>query len=656
MTVTTNTNKVQALGNGVNKTFPYSFRIYSASDLEVTRTDLDAGTDTVLALNTDYTVTGAGSYNGGNVVLTGAAPSASTRITIRRVIAVTQGTDLRNQGAYFAETHEDVFDRLTMIDQQQQESIDRSLTLPASSSGVSTQLPSPVGGQVVGWNADGTALKNYGPVDNTLLAVDLADEVTPGKGVAMVGNALDKRDLADSADMAKGTALVGGAGRVVNSIATLRTLPKTGSKSACVTGYYTAGDGGGGSYYYDSADTTSADNGGSVIVATDGGRWKLVIGDQVSLRQFGAKGDNTADDAPAIGAFISYLLATGKTGFVPKGNYRHVGRLLVDMSGSNTRSAPRIYGDGPYQSKILVESTVANAVHFYSTGVGGFDHFFLKLEGIGFEGNNPSTFACIGLDDFSDAPGNYSLKDVYFGNSNTTNSTAACTLKLNFVFRSTFDNVIAVGKVGYGVASIIRRAVYCTFTGFIPSNANIGILFEGIQPVISNDFIGVDIENCNYGVRNENAAIFGNQFIGGFFDLYNPDTSTVSTQHAFSSTGGQLGAINILGSPFVSRGGYLSPTEQAGITLRGNIGPTVSYFSPALPATGVGVRNTSGQFQSVMIWDGTVTSISANNMGDTGRNAFMFPISGITTIVLPPGAEIIVNYSAAPSWFWAPAA
>lgn len=131
MTVTTNTNKVQALGNGVTKTFPYAFRIYAATDLIVTVTDLATGVDTTQVLNTDYTVTGAGSYNGGNVVFVN-APAANTRVTIRRVLALTQGTDLRNQGSYFAETHEDVFDKLTMIDQQQQEVLERSFTFPAT--------------------------------------------------------------------------------------------------------------------------------------------------------------------------------------------------------------------------------------------------------------------------------------------------------------------------------------------------------------------------------------------------------------------------------------------------------------------------------------------------------------------------------------------
>lgn len=194
MTVTTNTNKVQALGNGVTKTFPYSFRIYSASELVVTRTNLDTNVDTALVLNTDYTVTGAGSYNGGNVVLTGDAPSSTTRITIRRVVPVTQGTDLRNQGAYFAETHEDAFDKLTMIAQQQQEAIDRSLTLPPTASGVSVTLPIPEANNILAWNAAGTALENHGPVDNSILATALA----AAEGVSLVGNAADMRDFAAS--------------------------------------------------------------------------------------------------------------------------------------------------------------------------------------------------------------------------------------------------------------------------------------------------------------------------------------------------------------------------------------------------------------------------------------------------------------------------
>lgn len=131
MTVTTNTNKVQALGNGVTTSFPFTFRIYAASDLIVTRTVIATGVDTTLVLNTDYTVTGAASYNGGAVIMA-SAPATGTRVTIRRVLSITQPTDIRNQGSYFPETHEDALDRSAMINQQQQETLDRAIVFPAS--------------------------------------------------------------------------------------------------------------------------------------------------------------------------------------------------------------------------------------------------------------------------------------------------------------------------------------------------------------------------------------------------------------------------------------------------------------------------------------------------------------------------------------------
>jgi hypothetical protein len=87
--------------------------------------------------------------------------------------------------------------------------------------------------------------------------------------------------------------------RVVDSIAALRALLHLIYSRAFVTGYYAPHDGGGGAYQYDPTDTTSTDNGGTIIVATDGGRWKLQIFGGVTPYQFGAKGDgSTSDDTP----------------------------------------------------------------------------------------------------------------------------------------------------------------------------------------------------------------------------------------------------------------------------------------------------------------------------------------------------------------------
>ncbi len=116
MTVPSTRFREDYAGNGSATSFPYAFRIFKNTDLVVTKTD-NSGNETTLTLGTDYTVTGAGSYNGGAVVLTTALPT-SYRLTIERVLAIRQDTDLRNQGEFLAETHEDAFDRLTMIVQR----------------------------------------------------------------------------------------------------------------------------------------------------------------------------------------------------------------------------------------------------------------------------------------------------------------------------------------------------------------------------------------------------------------------------------------------------------------------------------------------------------------------------------------------------------
>ena len=162
MTVASETNLITAIANGSQTVFPYTFRALASADLVVIG-ELPSGAETYYTEGTHYTVSGVGSYAGGNVTF-GTAPSNGTRITIRRAIsAITQTTDLRNQGAFFAETHEDVFDRLTMMIQTLKTDSSRSMRARVSdfAAGVSTELPNASGAQLLGWNAGGTALTNY---------------------------------------------------------------------------------------------------------------------------------------------------------------------------------------------------------------------------------------------------------------------------------------------------------------------------------------------------------------------------------------------------------------------------------------------------------------------------------------------------------------
>lgn len=126
-------------GNDTTANYSYTFPVQLESHLKVVVREEATGLETVLLLNTDYTIAGIGDSGGGSVTLLDASQawiSASSfldtgwHLTIRRVPPLTQLTDIRNQGEFFPEVHEDVFDRLTEIDQRQQDEIDRSVKLP----------------------------------------------------------------------------------------------------------------------------------------------------------------------------------------------------------------------------------------------------------------------------------------------------------------------------------------------------------------------------------------------------------------------------------------------------------------------------------------------------------------------------------------------
>lgn len=121
-------------GNGSTTVFPYNFKIDAEEDLKVIIADANDN-QTVLVLNTDYTVTGVGNDNGGNIAypISGDPLPSGWSITRKRVVDVEQQTDFANQGGFFAETHEDSFDYLTMIAQQQAEELNRCVKVSETS-------------------------------------------------------------------------------------------------------------------------------------------------------------------------------------------------------------------------------------------------------------------------------------------------------------------------------------------------------------------------------------------------------------------------------------------------------------------------------------------------------------------------------------------
>jgi hypothetical protein len=130
MTVSSQTRGITFVGTGLAAPFPLPFRFFNNSEITAYLVE-DNGALTLLTQGTDYTLTGAGEpeIDGGAIgVLTKTTPLTSgKKMYVARTLPAVQQTDIVNQGDFFASVHEDVFDRLTMVDQQHAEELSRCI-------------------------------------------------------------------------------------------------------------------------------------------------------------------------------------------------------------------------------------------------------------------------------------------------------------------------------------------------------------------------------------------------------------------------------------------------------------------------------------------------------------------------------------------------
>jgi len=140
MTITTTTIKNSYSGDGSQDTFAYSFKISADADIQVIIRSA-AGTETVKTLTTHYTVTGAGTASGGNVVFTsGNIPTATETVVLRRNTTQTQTLDLVENDPFTADSVEGAFDKNLSIAQELQEQIDRSIKISRTNTMTSTDF------------------------------------------------------------------------------------------------------------------------------------------------------------------------------------------------------------------------------------------------------------------------------------------------------------------------------------------------------------------------------------------------------------------------------------------------------------------------------------------------------------------------------------
>jgi hypothetical protein len=165
------------LGTGAQTAWPFTFKVFAATDIAVTIAD-SLGVETALVLNTHYSVSLNANQDtspGGTVTypISGTALASGSVLTIVGDLDYDQPLDLPSGGNFSPLALENELDRLTMQIQQLREQYSRALQVRVTSD-ASVVLPSPVASNVIGWNAAATGLENV-PVADFVTVVAYAN-------------------------------------------------------------------------------------------------------------------------------------------------------------------------------------------------------------------------------------------------------------------------------------------------------------------------------------------------------------------------------------------------------------------------------------------------------------------------------------------------
>lgn len=147
MTVQSTTNRTDTIADGVQTVFNYNYLVLDEAHMTVYL-------DGVLTLS-GWTVQGAGNPGGGTVTFS-VAPGDQVRVSLVRLVPLTQEIDYTEYDSFPAETHEGGLDLGVMRDQQIQEELDRAVTFAVGDTPTGgSELPAPVPFAAIGYDTDG---------------------------------------------------------------------------------------------------------------------------------------------------------------------------------------------------------------------------------------------------------------------------------------------------------------------------------------------------------------------------------------------------------------------------------------------------------------------------------------------------------------------
>lgn len=183
VTVETDLDRAQYATNATTGPWTVPFYFLADAELAVTYTNA-SGNDTLLTLDVDYTVAGAGDEDGGTITTT-QAYAAGGKLVILRDVEFVQPIEYTDGDGFPAKTHERGLDRLTMLAQQLREVSNRTLRFAPSDSNP-PQLPSAAAraNTILGFNGAGDIVPSI-PVSGS--AADVLISMAGNGGSSLIG-------------------------------------------------------------------------------------------------------------------------------------------------------------------------------------------------------------------------------------------------------------------------------------------------------------------------------------------------------------------------------------------------------------------------------------------------------------------------------------
>jgi|TARA_B100000424_G_scaffold255243_1_gene234034 hypothetical protein len=193
MSLSNTSNKLQFSPSSPTTVFNFNIKFFNEADIVVTALVSGATSEVTLtrvsspSSNTEYKVdpTGGDPANGADITIGGAGYTSGDKVTIERIVSMTQEYDLQDGAAIDPTALNTGLDRAVAQNQQQQQVLDNSLSFPVSDADSITynitESATSRANKLIGFDSDGD-------INTQTFSTVAGDAVTGGNGIDITGN------------------------------------------------------------------------------------------------------------------------------------------------------------------------------------------------------------------------------------------------------------------------------------------------------------------------------------------------------------------------------------------------------------------------------------------------------------------------------------